>query len=109
MRSRTRIAPLVVCALAAVAVASCSGGPRPYVVRSSYAVTEAIKSEPWNQTPRVISICYSSALNTPEEVLDEARYHCGEGGEVTLREQDIVWTPCSLLQPRRATYLCTRP
>ena len=106
---RIRIAPWIACALAAVTLTACSsGGPRPYVVRPSYAVTEAVEAESWEKAPTVISICYSSVLNTPEEVLEEARYQCNDG-EVTLSEQDVVWTPCGLFQPRRATYICTRP
>ena len=109
MRPRTGIASLIVCAAAVAVLTACpSGGPRPYVVRSSYAVVEAVEAEARDPTPRVISLCYSSVLNTPEEVLEEARYHCGDG-EVTLREQDTLWTPCGLLQPKRATYICTRP
>ena len=96
---------LMIPVLMAGAVAACtSGGPRPYPTTPSKAVKEAVAGAPGN--PRVISICYSSALNSPEEVLDEARYYCADG-EVTFADQDVFWTPCGLLQPMRATYLCT--
>ncbi|MCH8810074.1 MAG: hypothetical protein IH993_09630 [Proteobacteria bacterium] len=55
--------------------------------------------------PRIVSVCYGNWLNTPEEVLDEARYECRDG-EVSNRDKDSFWTPCGLLQPVRASFLC---
>ena len=63
------------------------GGPKP--------------GEPW-----ALSLCYSEAFNTPKEVLAEARFLCPKG-EVTYRGTDVIWTPCSLMQPSRASFICT--
>ncbi len=100
---------LVVCALAA-ALAACSA--RPYKVSVPKSLTRDLERQ-WADTadrggpaPKIISLCYGTLLNTPEEVLEEARYECG-GGEVTFYDADSFWTPCGLLQPVRASFLCT--
>ncbi len=100
---------VVACALAA-ALAACSA--RPFPVAGPKALVRALEpeqeaaAEAERPVPRIVAICYSNLLNTPEEVLDEARYECRDG-EVTLHDADLFWTPCSLLQPARASFLCT--
>ncbi len=100
---------VVVCALAA-ALAACSA--RPFPVAGPESLTRPLEpeqeaaAEAERPAPRIVSICYSNLLNTPEEVLDEARYECRDG-EVTFQDADLFWTPCSLLQPARASFLCT--
>ncbi len=100
---------VVACALAA-ALAACSA--RPYQVSVPKSLTRDLKRQ-WGDTadrggpaPKIISLCYGTLLNTPEEVLEEARYECRDG-EVTFRDADSFWTPCGLLQPVRASFLCT--
>ncbi len=100
---------LVACVLA-TALAACSA--RPYPVSVPAALTRALEPEQEaaaaaeRPAPRIVSICYGKLLNTPEEVLEEARYECRDG-EVTFHDADSFWTPCGLLQPVRASFLCT--
>ncbi len=90
-------------------LAACSS--RPFVVEppkalaSKISVEQAAAEEAGRLAPRLLSLCYSRTLNTPEEVLAEARYECAEG-EVTYLDSDLFWTPCGLLQPVRASFLC---
>ncbi len=100
---------VVVCALAA-ALAACSA--RPFPVSAPASLTRALEpereaaAEAGRPVPRIVSLCYGRLLNTAEEVLDEARYQCPTG-EVTFYDADSFWTPCGLLQPVRASFLCT--
>lgn len=55
---------------------------------------------------RVVSICYSGTLNTPEEVWEEARLACPYG-TLTYRESNMIWNGCALLQPVNANFICT--
>ncbi len=100
---------LVACVLAA-ALAACSA--RPFPVAGPKSLTRAMEpereaaAEAGRPARRIVSICYGKLLNTPEEVLEEARYECRDG-EVTFHDADSFWTPCVLLQPVRANFLCT--
>ncbi len=100
---------VVACVLAA-ALAACSA--RPFPVSAPDSLTRALEpereaaAEAERPAPRIVSICYSDLLNSPEEVLEEARYECRDG-EVAFHDADSFWTPCSLLQPVRANFLCT--
>ena len=100
---------VVACALAA-ALAACSA--RPYQVSAPASLTPVLESEreaaveAGRPAPKIISLCYGTLFNTPEEVLEEARYECRDG-EVTFYDADSIWTPCGLLQPVRASFLCT--
>ncbi len=96
---------VVACALAA-ALAACSA--RPYQVSAPKALARARAAavEAGRPAPRIVSICYGNLLNTPEEVLEEARYEC-PNGEATFYDADVFWTRCGLLQPVRASFLCT--
>ncbi len=96
---------VVACALAA-ALAACSA--RPYQVSAPKSPTRARAAavEAGRPAPRIVSICYRTLLNTPEEVLEEARLAC-PNDEVTFHDADSIWTRCGLLQPVRASFLCT--
>ncbi len=96
---------VVACALAA-ALAACSARPYQVSAPKSLARARAAAVEAGRPAPRIVSICYSNLLNTPEEVLEEARYKC-QDGEVTFHDADSIWTRCGLLQPVRASFLCT--
>ncbi len=96
---------VVACVLAA-ALAACSARPYQVTVPKSLTRARAAAAEAGRPAPRIVSICYSNQLNTPEEVLEEARYEC-PNGEVTFHDADSIWTPCGLLQPVRASFLCT--
>ncbi len=100
---------VVACALAA-ALAACSA--RPYQVSAPASLTPVLESEreaaveAGRPAPKIISLCYGTLLNTPEEVLEEARLTCPDR-EVTFYDADSFWTPCGLLQPVRASFICT--
>jgi len=105
--SRTRRA--LTAGLLLLVLAACSA--RPFVVKAPKALAPKLSAEQaaaakaGNPAPRLLSLCYSGTLNTPEEVLAEARYECAEG-EVIYLDSDLFWTPCGLLQPVRASFLC---
>ncbi len=92
-----------------LALAACSS--RPFVVVAPKALgpklsaEQAAAAKAGHPAPRLLSLCYSRTLNSPEEVLAEARYECAEG-HVTYLDSDLFWTPCGLLQPVRASFLC---
>jgi hypothetical protein len=95
----------------AAGLAACSA--RPFPVAAPESLTRALKEQqtgaaaaPDARRSRIVAICYNNLLNTPEEVLEEARYEC-RGGEVRFQDKDSFWTPCGLLQPVRASFLCT--
>ena len=100
---------VLACGLAA-GLAACSA--RPYPVAGPESLTRVLEPEreaaveAERPVPRIVSICYGRLFNTPEEVLEEARYECRDG-EVSYRDKDSLWTPCGLLQPVRASFLCT--
>jgi hypothetical protein len=90
-------------------LAACSA--RPFVVAAPKALAPKLSAEQaaaekvGHPAPRLLSLCYSRTLNTAEEVLAEASYECAEGN-VTYLDSDLFWTPCGLLQPVRASFLC---
>lgn len=91
----------------------CSGRPYPVapakkVVRAVDARYDTEAADPaLGSKPRLIGICYNASVDSYAEVSGEAVYRCG--GPVELRERDWLWTPCSLLQPQRATFTCLPP
>ncbi len=99
----------VTACLLLLALAACSA--RPFVVDTPKALAPKLSAEQaaaekvGHPAPRLLSLCYSGTLNTPDEVLAEARYECSEG-DVTYLDSDLFWTPCGLLQPVRASFLC---
>ena len=92
-------AGLAIVVLTALALGACN--TRPYQVQPAKAIARAVAPD----GVRLVGICYGNVVNTPEQVLDEARFVCGSEA-VELRDTDIVWTPCGLLQPTRATFAC---
>ena len=109
MPFRSRSRRVLTACLVLLAVAACSA--RPFVVAAPKALAPQLSAEQaaaekaGHPAPRLLSLCYSRTLNTPEEVLAEARYECSEGA-VTYLDSDLLWTPCGLLQPVRASFLC---
>ncbi len=104
-----RIRSVPTACLLLLVLAACSA--RPFVVAPPEALEPRLSEEQASAelagrpAPRLLSLCHSRALNSPEELLAEARYECAEG-DVTYLESDWFWTPCGLLQPVRASYLC---
>ncbi len=93
---------LVACVLVA-GLAACSA----YQVAAPKLLTSALDTRQTGAPRgRIVAICYNNLLNTSEEVIEEARYQC-RGGEVRFQDKDWLWTPCGLLQPVRASFLCT--
>ena len=109
MPFETRTRRVLTACLLLLALAGCSA--RPFVVAAPKALAPQLSAEQaaaekaGRLAPRLLSLCYSRTLNTPEEVLAEARFECAEG-EVTYLDSDLLWTPCGLLQPVRASFLC---
>ncbi len=109
MPFQSRSRRVLTACLLLLALAACSA--RPFVIRAPKALAPQLSAEQaaaekiGHPAPRLLSLCYSRTLNTPEEVLAEARYECAEG-EVTYLDSDLFWTPCGLLQPVRASFLC---
>ena len=109
MPDRSSACRIVIACFLVAALSACSGSPFPVAAPKSltrdleaeWAAAQAANKPP----PRIVSICYSNLLNSSEEVLDEARYECGNG-EVTYKDTDRLWTPCGLLQPMRASFIC---
>ncbi len=100
---------ILTASLLLLTLAACSA--RPFVVAAPKALAPKLSAEQaaaekaGHPAPRLLSLCYSGTLNTPDEVLAEARYECSEG-DVTYLDSDLFWTPCGLLQPVRASFLC---
>ena len=98
----------VTACLLLLALAACSA--RPFVVpppqelAPKLAEEQAAAKTAGHPPPRLLSLCHSRA-NSPEALLAEARYECAEG-DVTYLSSDWFWSPCGLLQPIRASYLC---
>ncbi len=98
---------VVMFALPVLVLAGC--GPIPYQVAAPKSVQRQLEPERKTGTPsprKAISLCYSQSFNTPEALMAEASLICGSG-QVKFLESDIFWTPCSLQQPARATFICT--
>jgi hypothetical protein len=104
-----RSRPVLTACLLLLVLAACSA--RPFLVSPPKALAPKLETEQaaaeraGHPAPRLLSLCYSRTLNTPEEVMAEARYACAQG-DVTYLDSDLFWTPCGLLQPVRASFLC---
>jgi len=55
--------------------------------------------------PKVVAVCYNGMVNSDAEVLAEAMFACPDG-KLTVRDDDVLWTSCPLLQPQRANFIC---
>ena len=95
----------------AVALAGC-GSTAPYSTAPAKSVQRALglldedAAEPRRNGPVALAFCYNNQVNSPEELLVEARLSCPKG-DLAYYGSDILWTPCSLFQPSRATFVCT--
>ncbi len=96
--------------LGLVSLGLCACSPLPYPTKPPRAVERDLKQQnTQDQVPksRAIALCYSDRINTPKDLMDEARLLC-DSGSLKYVGTDILWTSCSLLQPARATFLCFR-
>ena len=97
------------------ALAGCSA--RPFVVEDPdqakelvepyQAADEGLGPHDYDPTPRPISLCYSTQLNTLEEVVARARTLCPNNGALRFFAEDAVVNGCGLMQPYRVTFICT--
>ena len=103
-------------ALAALGpLAACSA--RPFVVdnpdealafvRPYSTASEERGPHDYDPDPRPISLCYSTQLNTLEEVMVRARSLCPNNGRLQFFAEDALVNGCGLLQPNRVTLICT--
>ena len=60
----------------------------------------------YNDSPRPIAVCYSSQLNTPDEVRDRVQELCPNGGSFVYFDEDTFLNHCSIFQPNRVTFIC---
>lgn len=100
--------------LLAALLAGCTTNPAP--VPGPKALTkplarqlqaERVAGRPAPAQPQVISYCYGNLLNTPEQLEDRAAEKClAVAGRLVFVGEDAALTPCPLLQPVRATWLC---
>ena len=105
MKRRIWVRLIGVGVLSALAGTACS--PLPYPTAASKALQRALKPQASaDGAASGVAVCYNEAFNAPKDVLYEARLLC-EGGTVTYYDSDVLWTPCSLLQPSRASFICT--
>ncbi len=82
----------------------------PIQIEASRKVTAAVdkgaqiygKNE---YTPWGFGVCYGKSLNTPQQVLEFARQTC-KGGRIELRQEDLLWNDCPMIQGARASFVC---
>jgi len=99
----------------ALFLAACAS--RPFVVSPPPAATASLDIDrearkrrgphEYDPDPRPIALCFSSQLNTQEEVIERARELCPNGGAIAYFGQDALFNDCALFQPNRITFICT--
>ncbi len=101
---------LILALAGAFLLAGCSTPPYPTEIPKSVQREIQARAKqtaaPESAPLRAVAFCYSDMLNTPKDLMDEARLVCGPG-KVVFQGTDTLWTPCSLMQPSRATFTCT--
>ena len=114
VRILRRFAPgrLVFLLVLGALIAGCS--PRPFEVSPPLALKNAKTSIPkplgphdYDPRPRPLSLCYSSQLNSKEQVIARARELCPNNGKIRYYDEDALLNECSLFQPNRVTFICT--
>ena len=90
----------------AVALAGC-GSTAPYPTAPAKSVVRDLTETKEDAAGAIaLAFCYNNQVNSPEELLVEARLSC-PNGDLAYYGSDILWTPCSLIHPSRATFVCT--
>ncbi len=113
-RYRSRILGASLLAAVTLALAACTT-TRPIPTTPSKIMVRAVQGDPEEQAarspaaaaeqPRVVAVCYNGMVNDDAEILAEAVLAC-PAGKLTLRDDDVLWTSCPLLQPQRANFIC---
>jgi hypothetical protein len=98
----------------ALALTACTT-TRPFPVTPSQTMVHEVQGEDAPMTaaptdksaprPTVVAVCYNGMVNTDADVWAEAALAC-PAGKLTLRDDDVLWTRCPLLQPQRANFIC---
>lgn len=90
---------LAILALTGLAAGACSLRPLP--TTQPEALQDSLVAS--------ISVCYSKATTTPEEIIKAVTKSCaGPNTRLVLYGQDSLPNDCPLLQPARATFLCVK-
>jgi hypothetical protein len=100
-------------ALALVLTACTTMGPIPATpskamvleVQGEVAPGKTPSSDEMARRPKVVAVCYNGMVNSDADVLAEAMFACPDG-KLTVRDDDVLWTSCPLLQPQRANFIC---
>lgn len=110
LRRPARTGALLLAALLAGCTTNPAPAPGPKALTQPLArqlQAERVAGRAAPAQPSVISYCYSNLLNTPEQLLVRAEETCERAnGRLAYAGEDAVLTPCPLLQPVRATWLC---
>lgn len=98
----------------ALVLAACTSA-QPYSVAPSKAMVHALKAERSDSAgsedaapddaPIAVAICYNNLINSDAQVWAEAQLAC-PAGRLTARDDDVLWTRCSVFQPQRANFIC---
>jgi hypothetical protein len=96
---------IAVAAAVAAALAACTS-TAPYPTAPAKAVERGL-TQSGQSASRAFGFCYNNRANSPDQLMAEARLACPKG-EVTYYGTDVLWTPCALFQPARATFVCTK-
>ena len=91
-----RIGAISAC-LALASLAACSV---PFETKNP----EAVDPESGERLDNLISFCYGTRINDPEEIKAAAEENCD--GRLVFVEQDFFFNECPLLQNARVTYQC---
>ncbi len=83
--------------LALAGLAACSV---PFETRNP----EAVDPESGERLENLLSFCYGTRINDPEEIKAAAKENCE--GRLVFIEQDFFLNECPLLQNARVTYQC---
>ena len=115
MKPHSAPIPCAVCfsAIALVLAACTTTAPIPATpskamvleVQGVDAPGKTLSPEEMAKRARVVAVCYNGMVNSDADVLAEATLAC-PAGKLTIRDDDVLWTSCPLLQPQRANFIC---
>ena len=85
---------------ACLALASLAACSVPFTTENP----RAVDSESGERLDDLISFCYGTRINDPEEIKAAAEENCD--GRLVFVEQNLFFNECPLLQNARVTYQC---
>ena len=72
--------------------------------------TDVPHDAPYAMRSRMVAVCYSAQVSTPEQVTTAAAALCREPDtSVTLWREDLVLNGCPFFKKRRAAFSCNYP